>query len=657
MEELKEKQISAESEASAENPSVETTSSGGESAPSGRRLAGASMSKGKKTALIAGGVAVAVLAGGYLGLCAYASGQRVLPGVTAAGVDLSGATVSVARARLEQSAAARYETLEIPLVIGEKTLTLSAKEAGTALDVDATLALAQETGKDSFLGGGANFLRGLVTTRQVEGITHVTNTDYIEQTLQAAAQAVSQPMKETAWTLEETDTDARLILKRGETGREVDVDDLRQQVMTALASASEEPIAAKVEVKSPTAPDFSALAQQLDRQPANAALDTEADEIVPHVLGLSLDEAAAQQVYEGLAEGGEGAVTLQVTAPDITTEQLRVSLFRDVLGEASSKYTGSANRTNNVLLASAACDGVILQPGEQMSYNQTTGQRTTAKGYKPAPGYGAGGKSVDMVGGGVCQPSSTLYLATLYARLKTVDRKNHMYTVGYVPDGMDATVSWPNLDFVFENNTEYPIKIEMKAEKGVLTCRILGTKTDGKYVKMSNKVLETYPFEREYKADETVERGTTKVEQTAYTGKKVECYRHIYDENGELLETELISTDVYKKRNSIILYNPLDGVEGVIDPISSENPAENTEKPAETPTESTENQEQTAEPSPSPTPTPTPSENPQPIENTGVEGNSEKEELGIPTEKEPEPTPTPTPIPSESYIDSSILGN
>lgn len=624
----------------------------------GRRLV-VEPGKGKKAAVIAGGV-VAVLLAGYVGLCGYACGERILPGVSAGGVDLSGSTIQSARDKLLTFAADHYDALEIPLAIGDKTVTLSAREAGATLDVEATLSLAQQTGKDHFLTGGANFLSGLVKDRPLEGITALSNEAYVEEVLCQVAEAVSQPMTESSWELCETDEEAKLVLTHGTTGQSVDLAVLRQQVISALRLGEGETIAVAVDTASPEPPDFDRLAAEIAREAENASLDPETDQILPHKLGLSLNAADARRVYESLTEGQSGEVELTVTQPEITAEALRVSLFRDVLGEAKSKVSGSANRVGNVRLASQACNGVVLLPGEQMSYNQTTGQRTWEKGYREAGAY-VGGKTVNEVGGGVCQPSSTLYLATLYADLKTVERKNHMYVVGYMPNGMDATVNWPNLDFVFENSTDYPIKVEMTMSGNILTARILGTKTDDHYVKMSSEVVEYYSYETEYKADPTLPLGTTKVDQTPYTGLKSKCYKHRYDGEGNLLETELVSTDVYKKRNKIILYNPADGVPGVIDPVASADPqvtptptpADPLVTPAPTQSESPSDPTSTpSEPPASPTPTPAPTPAPTLVP-TPTPTPESTPPLGIPTEDSTTPDPTPTP---ESLVDTSVLG-
>ena len=99
-----------------------------------------------------------------------------------------------------------------------------------------------------------------------------------------------------------------------------------------------------------------------------------------------------------------------------------------------------------------------MNSGDVFSYNGVVGQRTAARGYQAAPAY-VQGETVDEIGGGICQTSSTIYYAVLHTTLEIVERHAHMYSVGYVPDGMDATVYFGLSDFRFKNNTDYPVKI------------------------------------------------------------------------------------------------------------------------------------------------------------------------------------------------------
>ena len=63
-------------------------------------------------------------------------------------------------------------------------------------------------------------------------------------------------------------------------------------------------------------------------------------------------------------------------------------------------------------------------PGEVLSGYECMHPFTLENGYKTATAY-ENGKSVDSIGGGVCQISTTLYNASLYAELEIVQRQNH----------------------------------------------------------------------------------------------------------------------------------------------------------------------------------------------------------------------------------------
>lgn len=542
----------------------------------GRRLApGQGMSRGGKIAIAVVAGLVALLVGGYLGLCAYASGDRIMPGTVAGGMDLGGLTSAQAQAKLGDGAKEIYDALEIPVHVGEHTVIFQAQKAGVRSDGLGDQAA--RAGKEHFLASGWNYLSGLLGRQSpVTGGVTMDNTSYVQRFLNQVSAAVDQPVVETTWSVEETEDSAQVALTRGRTGQAVDQARVYEDLVAALAAQSGE-LEAQVAVTAPTEPDFHAMAAQIAREPSDASLDLETDEIIPHKLGLTADPQALKSAYANLSEGESAQVPLEVREPEITTLDLRSSLFRDILGEGSSKISGDANRVGNVRLAAAACNGVVLLPGEQMSYNKTTGQRTEAKGYRPASGYTAKGIE-DMVGGGVCQPSSTLYLACLNADLEIVSRKNHMYTVSYMPEGMDATVSWPGLDYVFANNTPYPIKVVTSIENRVLTCRIYGTKTDDTYVKMESVRLSTTPAGVSYQADETVPQGTTTVLQAAHTGKKVQVYKNLYQGDGTLISRTLISTDTYRPGDKIIGYNPLDGApDGSVPPVGTTDPGVTTD--------------------------------------------------------------------------------
>ena len=231
-----------------------------------------------------------------------------------------------------------------------------------------------------------------------------------------------------------------------------------QDVRAALTAALESPdLTASLAPQ--TVPAKTLTAQELHDvlagEMANASYDPETDTILPERVGVEFDVAAAQKALDEASPGEAVRLAATVVQPEVTEESLRSVLFCDVLGSAQTHVGGTAARKSNVKLAASACNGVVLNSGETFSYNGTVGQRTVAKGYQPAPAY-VKGETVDEIGGGVCQPSSTLYLACLYANLEITERYAHRYAPSYITWGMDATVSWGGPDFKFTNNTPIP---------------------------------------------------------------------------------------------------------------------------------------------------------------------------------------------------------
>jgi len=148
--------------------------------------------------------------------------------------------------------------------------------------------------------------------------------------------------------------------------------------------------------------------------------------------------------------------------------------FRDVVCQCTTDVAGTANRLNNVTLAAQAVNGYVVQPGAEFSFNRVVGQRTEAKGYKPAPAF-SDGKVIEAIGGGVCQVSSTIYASIKDYGFKITERWVHSLPVTYLPPGYDATVNYGSADFRFVNNRAYPIRIDAVVKNRVLTVKIMGT--------------------------------------------------------------------------------------------------------------------------------------------------------------------------------------
>lgn len=202
-----------------------------------------------------------------------------------------------------------------------------------------------------------------------------------------------------------------------------------------------------------------------------------------------------------------------------TTTTTKGEEFSDVLGSKTTYYNSSVKgRSTNIRLATQAIDGTVLQPGETFSLNGVVGRRTAAKGYQNAIIF-QNGQQVEGLGGGVCQVSSTVYGAVLYADLKVTERSSHQFQVSYTPVSQDAAVYYGSQDFKFVNDTDHSIKIAASEGSGSLTVTIYGTKTSDKKVTLSSKssVSGNYKYASLYKTvTENGKSTTTKVNSSKY---------------------------------------------------------------------------------------------------------------------------------------------
>lgn len=521
---------------------------------------------GPKKWIIAVAAVVVVLLLAYLGLCAWV-GQSgtVLPNTTADGVELGGLTREEARDRLEQTLNSREDGFQVSLTVSghEGSYAFHADSPYIVVDAQAGAEAAWQSGREyGFLAQGWRLIASLVAGNEVELPYQFTplGESETELVLDQMDQDLGGGVKETTWEV----VDNQLVFQMGEPGKAIDREQAKEIILRQASLGDETAVEVEPQITEPAAVDMNQVHDQVYAQVKEASLDPETFEITPSVTGLDFDPNAAAQEIAGAAWGTTVTVALEVTEPKVSTQVLKDSLFRDLLGEGTSTVSGTANRKSNVKLSAAACNGIILLPGEEFSYNNTTGSRTADKGYLPAPAY-VGGASSDEVGGGICQTSSTIYYAVLHTTLEIVERAPHRYAVGYVPDGMDATVWYGSTDFRFKNNTDYPIKIVTESyDKGgerKLTVKIYGTNVDGSYAiperVQSNWVSPT----TSYVADESVPQGTLVLDrkQNAYTGRTAHTYRYIYDKDGQLIEKQDMGTSTYKMRPNLYHYNPADG--------------------------------------------------------------------------------------------------
>ena len=345
-----------------------------------------------------------------------------------------------------------------------------------------------------------------------------------------------------------------LIITSGKDGYVVDEDSLKQELLLFFGNLDTD-FSLEIPVKSAKASaiNIDEIYTNVYKAPTDAYYTTDPYVVYPATTGIdfdiSMDEAKAMLE----TPQDQYTIPLKTLYPTVTNRDLAKEAFPDLLGSFSTSFKSSnSSRSTNIILSANKIDGYVLMPGETFSFNEVVGQRTAAAGFKPAPAYLAG-ETVMEYGGGICQTSSTLYNAVLYANLEIVERTNHGYAPSYVDAGLDATVSWGGPDFKFKNNRDYPIKFICETSGKVLKIYVYGLKIDNDYtVELDAQYVSTVKYSTKYQTDASLAPGETKVIQSGSNGCRTATYKNLYDKDGNLVSSECISRDTYNPHNRII---------------------------------------------------------------------------------------------------------
>lgn len=345
--------------------------------------------------------------------------------------------------------------------------------------------------------------------------------------------------------------DNNLIITKGKNGIEVNGEEFKKRLKESINNDLQEFYIPVLDSK-PDKVDIEKIYNEIYKEKQDAYISENPVEIHPEVNGvdfaISIEEA--KKILE--EEKEEYAIPLNITIPEITLEKLGKEAFPNKLGSFTTRYDASnINRSTNLELASKKIDGTIVLPGETFSYNKIVGERTIEEGYKEAAVY-SGGKVIDGIGGGICQLSSTLYNAVIYANLEVTSRSNHRFLTSYVTAGRDATVSWGTIDFCFKNTRSYPIKVVSSVKNGVATVDIMGMKEEKEYeVVIESTVQEVIPYTTKYVKDTNMEDSAEEIKQYGVNGAKSVTYK-ILKYNGSIVSRTLLSNDTYSPLERII---------------------------------------------------------------------------------------------------------
>lgn len=508
--------------------------------------------------------------------------RQITANLTIAGVDVTGMTRTEAELAVNTALQADYTVNSMIVSIEDNEIRIPYSISSVTMDVPAIVDAALRCQND-----------GPVSAMDITAFMTINEAGIREQLQKLIDSCYSVLTHTTAELVGEATAEVivpavdstlpKLVVTIGTPGISVDIDDLYDRVLYAYNDCRfhvDYPIV-KAE---PDTIDLDALYNTYYFAPVDAQMDPETFEVSGGFHGYELDLESARVKLERAKYGDVFEVGFRWIPPKITAEEVASILFRDVLANYTTKAGSVSDRNVNLSLACKAINGMILYPGDIFSYNEALGERTIEKGYRPGISY-INGESVLDIGGGICQVSSTLFYCSVVADLKIVERWNHGYASAYTPLSTDATVFWGGVDFRFQNNTEYPIRIEASSNKGNVTIKLIGTDTKDYYVKFLSERLEVIPYEEEYKEFEADNEKGYKdgdVIVTPYTGYVSKSYRAKYDkETNKLIEKTLECYDRYSSRNKVIAK-----IIGTEPPVIEPTP---TDPPAETPNESTGN--------------------------------------------------------------------
>ena len=312
------------------------------------------------------------------------------------------------------------------------------------------------------------------------------------------------------------------------------------------------------------------IAPQIARDPENARFyfDDPTRELVvveEHVNGRRLDIEATLAQFHAQVRTPNRSVALvveeivPVVNSNATAEELGII---ELVAERTTWFYGSsAERKHNIARSAANFYGIVIAPGEEFSFNKYLGDISEEDGYKPALII-YGGQTIEGLGGGVCQVSTTLYQAAFWGGYQLGSRLPHAYRVGYYDDGegpgMDATVFTPLVDFTFTNNTEHYLLIENYYNQTFesLTFKIYSTNIGRRVVK-SNPVFENVqpPLADRWEYDATLPPGTLKQVEWAAEGAQVIIERTVYNFANEVRDQNILISN-YIPWGNVYQYGP-----------------------------------------------------------------------------------------------------
>ena len=474
---------------------------------------------------------------------------KILKGISIGNIDVSELTEEEAAQTLDAVYGTKADK-QIYLKYGEYETSVTYEALEVNYQTEKAIQQAYSIGRDgNIFQDNLEILKMWSKGRNIK-LEVTIDTDMIGQIAQNINNSIDDAVVQPSYYLEKDNS--KLIVTAGKQGVKVDEKQLVEDIYKVLDENTEDEQKIEIPVvkATPEKIDIEKVHEEVYKEVQDAYYTKDPFTIHPEEEGIDFDVETAKSILA--EEKEEYEIPLKITKPSKTVKQIGTEAFPDLLATCTTSYkAGNADRTTNLKLAANKINGVVLLPNEEFSYNKVVGERTISAGYKMAATY-ASGKVVDGLGGGICQISSTLYDAVVFANLNVTTRRNHQFVTSYLPAGKDATVVWGSQDFKFVNSRKYPIRIVATVEGGNATIQIWGIKEDVEYdISIETQKVATIAYTTQYVQDASLPAGQQKIVQAGNNGRKVEAYK-VMKLNGKVVSTTLLSKDTYNAMQRIV---------------------------------------------------------------------------------------------------------
>jgi len=496
-------------------------------------------------------VLLGIIVAGFISLVCYVyAWDGAYLGVKCGGVSLANMTAEEAVAAIRDVLPEDYKNKKINLSFDGHGKEIALSEFGVNYDLSQTVDEAMAYGKEGNVFQRLKKAAGALLMGYDHKLSFAYDKDALESKVSDMLKDVGTPVIEYSYEV----SDGKFYIINGTPGNMPDGAFVSSEILNAVGLCDfDKELVFEKQTREPKEINVDELYKELNKEAKDAEYVLSGGEVtvVPHQYKVVFDKGEAKKIIsENTGAGKKYEIPAEVEEPEFLEKDAKSRLFSQTLGSYKSNYNqGDVSRSSNVSLAAKLVNGTVIMPGGEFSYNTVVGKRTAEAGFKVAHVY-MNNEVVDGIGGGICQVSSTLYCAVLYANLQVTERVNHQLSVSYVPLGQDATVDYGNIDFRFKNNTGYPLRVLTYASGGVMYASIEGYKEVSEKVEITNERVSVIPPKVVEEEDPELPFGERKEGEEGNVGYVVETYKTV-TANGQSKKT-FVSRSTYASGKTIV---------------------------------------------------------------------------------------------------------